>query len=53
MSWLGFLKEFIDEDHAAESQKHTAVRLNTERFIWAKRILEVSNNQVSLKYIVM
>ena len=53
MSWVGFLKEFIDEDHSAESQKHAAVSLNTERFIWAKKNLEVSINQVSLKYIVM
>ena len=53
MSWVGFLKEFIDEDHSAGSQKQTAVSLNTERFIWAKRILEVSINEVSLKYIVI
>ena len=33
MSWVGYLKEFIDEDHLAESQKHTAVSLNMEIFI--------------------
>ena len=53
MSWVGFLKEFIDEDHSTENQNHASVSLNVERFIWAKRILEVSINQVSLKYIVM
>ena len=53
MSWLWFLKVFIDEDHSAENQKHSIVSLNTERFIWANRMLEVGINQVSLKYIVM
>ena len=53
MSWVGFLKEFIDENYLTENQKHTIVSLHTERFIWAKRILEVNINQVSLKYIVM
>ena len=49
MSWVGFLKEFIDEDYLTENQKHATVSLNMERFIWAKKILEVSINQVSLK----
>ena len=53
MSRVGFLKQFIDEDHSTKNQKHAAVSLNTERFMWAKRILEVSINQVLLKYIVM
>ena len=52
-SWVGFLKEFIDENHMMDNQKQTAISLNTERFIRAKRILEVSINQVSLTYIVM
>ena len=49
MSWVGFLKEFIDEDHLTDSQKHTAISLNTERFISVKKNLEASINQVSLK----
>ena len=53
ISWVGFLKEFINEDQSTENQKYIAVSLNTKRFMWAKRILEVSINQVSLNYIVM
>ena len=30
------LKEFIDKNHSAESQKHTAVSLNTEDLFWRK-----------------
>ena len=53
MSLAGSLKEFIEKDHWTENQKHHAVSSNMERFIWAKEILEVSINQVSLRYIVM
>ena len=52
-SWVGFLKEFIDENHTMDNQKQTAISLNTERFICAKMILKVSINQVSLTYIVL
>ena len=42
MSWVAFLKEFINEDHLTENQKYAAVSVKTERFIWAKRIVKVN-----------
>ena len=33
ISWVGRLKDFIDEDLSSENQKHAEVSLNMERFI--------------------
>ena len=52
-SWVELLKEFINENHTMDNQKQTVISLNTERLLLAKRILEVSTNQVSLMYIVI